>query len=64
MLVIILDLETKREGDVEFLIKNEKKYNYQVIKPKPLLINKKIVSSSLIRNYLEKGLLKKVLIDY
>ena len=49
----------KREGDVEFLIKNEKKYNYQVIKPKPLLINKKIVSSSLIRNYLEKGLLKK-----
>jgi riboflavin kinase/FMN adenylyltransferase len=49
----------KREGDVEFLIKNEKKYSYQVIKPKPLLINKKIVSSSLIRNYLEKGLLKK-----
>ena len=49
----------KREGDVEFLIKNEKKYNYQVIKPKPLLIDKKIVSSSLIRNYLEKGLLKK-----
>ena len=49
----------KREGDVEFLIKNEKKYNYQVIKPKPLLFDKKIVSSSLIRNYLEKGLLKK-----
>ena len=49
----------KREGDVDFLIKNEKKYSYQVIKPKPLLINKKIVSSSLIRNYLEKGLLKK-----
>ena len=49
----------KREGDVDFLIKNEKKYRYQVIKPKPLLINKKIVSSSLIRNYLEKGLLKK-----
>jgi len=49
----------KREGNVGLLIKNEKKYNYQVIKPKPLLINKKIVSSSLIRNYLEKGLLKK-----
>ena len=49
----------KREGDVKFLIQNEKKYNYQVIKPKPLLINKKIVSSSLIRSYLEKGFLKK-----
>jgi len=49
----------KREGDVRLLIKNEEKYNYQVVKPKPLFINKKIVSSSLIRNYLEKGLLKK-----
>jgi riboflavin kinase/FMN adenylyltransferase len=49
----------KREGDVKFLIRNEHKYNYQVIKPKPLLINKKIVSSSLIRNYLENGYLEK-----
>jgi riboflavin kinase/FMN adenylyltransferase len=49
----------KREGDVRFLIKNEGKYNYQVIKPKPLLINKKIVSSSLIRSYLEKGFLER-----
>ena len=49
----------KREGDVEFLIQNEKKYNYQVIKPKPLLVNEKIVSSSLIRSYLEKGFLEK-----
>jgi len=49
----------KREGDVEFLIQNEKKYNYQVIKPKPLLIDKRIVSSSLIRSYLEKGFLEK-----
>jgi riboflavin kinase/FMN adenylyltransferase len=49
----------KREGDVEFLIENEERYNYQVIKPKPLLINKKIVSSSLIRSYLEKGFLEK-----
>jgi riboflavin kinase/FMN adenylyltransferase len=48
----------KREGDVKFLIQNEQKYNYQVIKPKPLLINKKIVSSSLIRNYLEDGYLE------
>ena len=49
----------KREGDVGFLIQNEKKYNYQVVKPKPLLINRKIVSSSLIRNCLEKGFLDK-----
>ena len=49
----------KREGDVKFLIQNEHKYNYQVIKPKPLLINKKIVSSSLIRNYLEDGYLER-----
>jgi riboflavin kinase/FMN adenylyltransferase len=49
----------KREGDVKFLIQNEKKYNYQVVKPKPLLINKRIVSSSLIRNYLENGYLER-----
>jgi riboflavin kinase/FMN adenylyltransferase len=47
----------KREGDVRFLIQNENKYNYKVVKPKPLLIDKKIVSSSLIRSYLEKGFL-------
>ena len=49
----------KREGDVKLLIKNEKRYDYKVIKPKPLIVNKKIVSSSLIRSNLEKGLLKK-----
>ena len=49
----------KREGNVKLLIENEKRYNYQVVKPKPLLINKKIVSSSLIRSYLEKGFLEK-----
>jgi len=49
----------KREGNVRLLVQNEKKYNYQVVKPKPLFINKKIVSSSLIRSYLEKGFLKK-----
>ena len=49
----------KREGDVKLLIKNEKNFNYKVVKPKPLLVNKKIVSSSLIRNYLEKGILEK-----
>ena len=49
----------KREGDVKFLIQNEVKFNYKVIKPKPLLINNKIVSSSLIRGFLEKGFLSK-----
>jgi riboflavin kinase/FMN adenylyltransferase len=49
----------KREGNVKLLIRNEKKYNYKVIKPKPLIQNKKIVSSSLIRNFLEKGFLEK-----
>ena len=48
----------KREGDVKQLIKFESEYNYKIIKPKPLRINKKIVSSSLIRNYLQKGKLK------
>ena len=48
----------KREGDVKQLIRHEDFYNYKIIKPKPLLIKKKIVSSSLIRNYLEKGKLK------
>ena len=49
----------KREGDVNFLIQNENKFNYKVIKPKPFLMNKKIVSSSLIRSFLEKGFLEK-----
>ena len=49
----------KREGNVNLLIKNEKIYNYKVIKPKPLIQTKKIVSSSLIRNLLENGFLKK-----
>ncbi len=49
----------KREGNVSLLIKNEKTFGYKVIKPKPLKLNNKIISSSLIRNYLEKGYLKK-----
>ena len=49
----------KREGDVNFLIQNEVKFNYKVIKPKPFLNKKKIVSSSLIRSFLEKGFLDK-----
>ena len=50
----------KREGDVKQLIKYEKKYNYKIVKPKPLLIKKKIVSSSLIRDYLQRGKLIEV----
>ena len=49
----------KREGDVRQLIKYESIFNYKIIKPKPLLIKKKIVSSSLIRSYLQKGKLDK-----
>ncbi|WP_435085581.1 bifunctional riboflavin kinase/FAD synthetase [Candidatus Pelagibacter bacterium nBUS_33] len=49
----------KREGDVKFLIQNEVRFKYKVIKPKPLLINNKIVSSSLIRGFLENGFLSK-----
>jgi riboflavin kinase / FMN adenylyltransferase len=49
----------KREGDVRLLIQNEENFHYKVVKPKPLLISKKIVSSSLIRSYLEKGFLEK-----
>ena len=45
----------KREGDVKQLIKYEKLCNYKIIKPKPFLNKKKIVSSTLIRNYLQKG---------
>ena len=49
----------KREGDVNLLIKNEKKYNYKVVKPKPLIVKKKVISSTLIRNLLENGFLEK-----
>ncbi len=50
----------KREGNVSQLIKNESKYGYKIIKPQPFKFKNKIVSSSLIRNLLEKGNLKKV----
>ena len=49
----------KREGNVNLLKKYEKLFNYKVVKPKPLVKSKKIVSSSIIRNFLEKGFLKK-----
>ena len=40
-------------------MKFQNMYDYKVIKPKPLLIEKKVASSSLIRKYLQKGNLKK-----
>ncbi|MBD1156944.1 bifunctional riboflavin kinase/FAD synthetase [Pelagibacterales bacterium SAG-MED20] len=49
----------KREGNVDQLIKNEKVYNYKIIKPKPLILDKKIISSTFIRSLIEKGDLKK-----
>ena len=49
----------KREGNVNLLKKYEKLFNYKVVKPEPLIKSKKIVSSSLIRYFLEKGLLYK-----
>ena len=50
----------KREGDVKQLIEYENKLKFKIIKPKPLLIKKKIISSSLIRNYLQLGKLAEV----
>ena len=49
----------KREGDVKQLIKNEKTYDYKIIKPQPLTLNKKVVSSTYIRSLLEKGDLRR-----
>ena len=49
----------KREGDVKQLVKNEKNYNYKIIKPQPLILSKKIISSTYIRSLLEKGDLNK-----
>ncbi len=49
----------KREGNVNLLKKYEKSLNYKVIKPEPLIKSKKVVSSSLIRNLLEKGFLNR-----
>ena len=50
----------KREGDVRQLIKYESMFDYKIIKPRPLLNKTKIISSSLIRGYLQKGKLNTV----
>ena len=49
----------KREGNVNQLIKNEKIYDYKIIKPQPLILSQKVISSTHIRSLLEKGNLKK-----
>lgn len=47
-----------REGDVNLLIENEKNFDYKIIKTQPLINSKKIVSSTLIRNFLINGKLE------
>ena len=49
----------KREGDVLQLINYETQLCYKIIKPEPLKVKNKVVSSSLIRNFLEEGFLNK-----
>ena len=49
----------KREGDVKLLKKNQEKFNFVLINPKPLIKNKVIISSTYIRNLLQNGELKK-----
>ncbi len=49
----------KREGNVKQLIKYEDIYDYKIVKPQPLLMSKKVISSTLIRSFLQNGDLKK-----
>ncbi len=50
----------KREGDVKQLMKYEGLCNYKIVKPQPLVIKKKVISSSLLRKYLQSGKLNYV----
>ena len=50
----------KREGDVKQLMKHEKLCNYKIVKPQPLVIKKRIISSSLLRKHLQSGKLNYV----
>ena len=45
----------KREGNVNQLKKNEKKFDYKTINPKPLVIKNKIISSTFIRKLISNG---------
>jgi len=49
----------KREGNVNRLIENEKTHGYKIVKPQPLILSQKVISSTYIRTLLEKGDLKK-----
>ena len=49
----------KREGNVTQLMKFASSCGFNVVKPQPLLINEKVVSSTLIRNFLQQGNMKK-----
>ena len=49
----------KRQGDVKQLLSNEKIYDYKIVEPQPLILDKKVISSTYIRSLLEKGDLKK-----
>ncbi len=50
----------KREGNVKQLINHEKLCNYKIVKPQPLSIKKQIISSSLLRKYLQSGKINNV----
>ena len=50
----------KREGNVKKLINFEKLFKYKIVNPKPLIKKNRIISSTLIRKLLKKGLIKKV----
>ena len=49
----------KREGDVNQLINSEKIYDYKIIKPQPLTLSQKVISSTYIRSLLKGGNIKK-----
>ena len=48
-----------REGNVKQLLENQKIYNYTIVKPQPLKLRKKVISSTLIRKFLQNGKLEK-----
>tara|TARA_Y100001970_G_scaffold288792_1_gene417065 strand:+ start:1984 stop:2916 length:933 start_codon:yes stop_codon:yes gene_type:complete len=49
----------KREGNVKQLLDNQKICNYKIINPQPLLMRKKVISSTLIRKLLQNGKIEK-----
>ena len=49
----------KREGNVNKLIQFEKFFHYEIVNPKPLIKKNRIISSTLIRKFLENGLINR-----